>query len=140
MEITGGCYCGAVRYRVEADGTGNGAGFCHCNACRKFSGGAGSAVFAVMEGAEVSGEVLTFEHKADSGNTVIRAACAKCRSPVYMANTMMEQMRVFHAGTLDDPAIFAPRMRIYCGIAAPWALPEKEELPRFDAMPKKGGG
>lgn len=90
---TGGCYCGAVRYRFE--GGVMWPGLCHC---------------------------------------------AKCRAAVYNVNSMMPDMHVIAAGSPDDISVFAPQMRIYCGSAAPWALPKKEELPRFDAMPQKGGG
>ena len=137
---TGGCYCGAVRYRFE--GGVMWPGLCHCAVCRKFSGAAGGAWFGVGGdgGFAVEGEVASYSYKSDSGNDISRAVCAKCRAPIYNVNSMMPDMHVIAAGSLDDPSVFAPRMRIYCGIAAPWALPEKEELPRFDAMPQKGGG
>ena len=62
------------------------------------------------------------------------------RAAVYNVNSMMPDMHVIAAGSPDDLSVFAPQMRIYCDSAAPWVLPEKEELPRFDAMPQKGGG
>ena len=38
MVLTGGCLCGAVRYRIDGELTAEGAGFCHCGLCRRASG------------------------------------------------------------------------------------------------------
>ncbi len=141
VAITGGCHCGAVRYSIPCGGAGGGAGFCHCGACRKFSGGVGGAWLGVPE-AEVSGEVVSYEHKADSGNVITRACCAQCRAPVWLRNSAMPTMYVFAAGSMDEPERFAPRVRIFCAAAAGWALPEEkaDAMKRFEGMPQKTGG
>jgi hypothetical protein len=36
MQLTGGCVCGAVRYRIDAMPFD--AGYCHCTLCRRSSG------------------------------------------------------------------------------------------------------
>jgi hypothetical protein len=36
LGVTGGCQCGAIRYRAELDLAG--AHLCHCRMCRKASG------------------------------------------------------------------------------------------------------
>ena len=45
--LTGGCLCGAVRYKVSGDLIFSGR--CYCDDCRKTSGTGHNAVFAVPE-------------------------------------------------------------------------------------------
>ena len=63
MAITGGCFCGRIRYRV-AEPLRN-ARSCHCSRCRKAFSGAGSAYAEVAPGsfAWISGadELTQFE-------------------------------------------------------------------------------
>ncbi|OCC24795.1 aldehyde-activating protein [Croceicoccus estronivorus] len=48
MSLTGGCFCGQVRYRIDAP-LGEGR-CCHCSRCRKAFSGAGSAYSEVVPG------------------------------------------------------------------------------------------
>ena len=48
--LTGGCQCGAVRYRLDAAPTG--ASVCHCRMCQK-AGGAPFMAFAGVRRAEL---------------------------------------------------------------------------------------
>ncbi|MGI9297575.1 MAG: GFA family protein [Gammaproteobacteria bacterium] len=129
----GGCLCGAVRYAFSGEIMF--AGVCHCAVCRKMSGGVGGAWFGVSrDSCEISGKTNVYEYAADSGNTIRRAVCAECFAPVYNRNSMMPDMLVFAAGSLDDPALFAPQMRIYTAAAPSWCAPE-DDLPRFAGMP-----
>ena len=48
MEVEGGCYCGAVRYKATGD-----PGMkiqCHCRECQYISGGAPNLVMGMAEG------------------------------------------------------------------------------------------
>lgn len=48
MALTGGCFCGRVRYRIGAPlGAGRS---CHCSRCRKAFSGTGSAYAEVVPG------------------------------------------------------------------------------------------
>ena len=47
-DVTGGCFCGRVRYRVDAPLRGGRS--CHCSRCRKAFSGAGSAYAEVQPG------------------------------------------------------------------------------------------
>jgi hypothetical protein len=48
MALTGGCFCGRVRYQVN--GPLSGGRGCHCSRCRKAFSGAGSAYAEVTPG------------------------------------------------------------------------------------------
>ena len=47
MEVEGGCYCGAVRYKAEGDALFKDQ--CHCRECQYGSGGAPNYVMALPE-------------------------------------------------------------------------------------------
>ena len=47
MEIEGGCYCGAVRYKVQGDPLFKGQ--CHCRECQYISGGSPNLVMGMQE-------------------------------------------------------------------------------------------
>ena len=69
-ERTGGCACGAVRFKVT--GPFMGVGVCHCTDCQKASGGGPNYVaLAPNDGFEVTkGEAKIYRSKGDSGGDV----------------------------------------------------------------------
>ena len=97
-ELTGGCLCGAVRYRL----TGAAPHFdaCHCSMCRRFSGGVFLAV-------EVPAGGLSWESGEDeiatyaSSDWAERGFCRRCGSNLFWR--MREGgMMALAAGTLDS--------------------------------------
>ncbi len=75
MTITGGCQCGAVRYRIEKLGR---ATICHCRMCQK--------AFGAFYGPLVTGHGLTFTRGEPSwfrsSNKVRRGFCGACGTPL----------------------------------------------------------
>jgi len=95
--LTGGCQCGAVRYRIE--GGVSHSHFCHCRMCQKASGG----VFAALAGAYR--DKVTFEGPLalfESSSVAERGFCAACGTPLTFAYKDSEWMNVT-IGSLDDP-------------------------------------
>ena len=76
---SGGCQCGAVRFRVEGDlGT---ASICHCRMCQKAFGSFYAPLVGLADGAELvwtRGEPTRYQ----SSNHVARGFCAKCGTPL----------------------------------------------------------
>ncbi|MER9712703.1 GFA family protein [Mesorhizobium sp. M0213] len=75
---TGGCQCGAVRFRVE--GTLGDASVCHCRMCQKASGNFYLPLVSVR-GARLDwtrGEPKRFR----SSNAALRGFCAECGTPL----------------------------------------------------------
>ncbi|YBV98019.1 GFA family protein [Phyllobacteriaceae bacterium JZ32] len=75
---TGGCQCGAVRFRVEGK-LGDGS-ICHCRMCQKAFGGFYAPLVSVRE-ADLTwtrGEPKRFQ----SSNHVKRGFCAECGTPL----------------------------------------------------------
>ena len=78
MTLTGGCQCGAVRFRVEGD-LGE-ASICHCRMCQKAMGGFFGPFVSVGKATLVwtRGERKRFR----SSNKVWRGFCGDCGSPL----------------------------------------------------------
>lgn len=112
---TGGCQCGAVRYRI-AQALEN-AHICHCRMCQKASGNyflplarTAKAKFAVTRG-----EVGWFQ----SSDIVRRGFCRDCGTPLLFDVVDRDTINVV-LGSLDEPASVKPEFQ--CGPAdkMPW--------------------
>jgi len=75
---TGGCQCGAVRFRVE--GRLRNVSICHCRMCQKAFGG----FFAPLATAPEDGLVWTrgAPKHFRSSNHVLRGFCGNCGTPL----------------------------------------------------------
>lgn len=140
-KVEGGCRCGAVRYRVEADRLPR-AYACHCLDCQTWSGSAFSLQFVVPEDAlQVMGDVYLYERVSEDGQRTSRQrGCAKCITRVYNTNTRRPGFAVVRAGTLDrsnELQIVAHiwTKRKLTGIDIPRDLPQwPEGAPPMDFM------
>ena len=125
-EIVGGCLCGAVRYKSEAEPTLQAV--CHCQTCRKNSGSAFSFNVAVPEDSLVveGGDLQTYEdHSGASGQAFMRKFCGKCGSHVFSHGPAYGALAFIKAGTLDDASWVAPELHIWCAEKLPWTeIPE----------------
>jgi hypothetical protein len=101
---TGGCQCGAVRYRFSV--MPDDVSLCHCRMCQKATGG--------LFGAFAGGPLETFEVTRGtlgvfrSSDTVERGFCARCGTPLTFRRVGGTRISVT-VGSLDNPADFAPR-------------------------------
>lgn len=97
--LTGGCQCGAVRFRVERTGW---ACICHCRMCQKASGSF-FAPFVNARGLEwTRGAPKYFQ----SSNRSRRGFCGDCGTPLIWAS---EQFPASIAiGAFDDPSRIPP--------------------------------
>ena len=115
---TGGCACGAIRFRITAPLMG--VGVCHCTDCQKASGGppnyvalAPSASFEVTKG-----EAKVHFSQSDSGQPAGRAFCAECGTPLWS----MPPAAPFTAvklGALDEHSDLSPTLHLYVSSAPP---------------------
>lgn len=132
--FTGGCACGAIRYRSAhaARYMGN----CHCRDCQQATG---SAYFpaVVVKDTDFTlerGQPKWFTRPADAGHAMRRGFCGDCGSPVLLDNTARPGLVVIYAGSLDDPSWYQPSRDIYTASAQPWDLMHPQ-LPKFPGMP-----
>src|SRR5258708_6309314 len=117
---SGGCACGAIRYKFEGEPLF--AVNCHCRDCQRETGSAFAAVLGIPSaGFEVTkGNPKHYETRADSGNLTSRVFCGNCGSPLFGQPKGHADMVTIRAGSLDDPSIFRPVQDIYVSSAQPW--------------------
>lgn len=119
---TGGCQCGAVRFRVE--GTLADASVCHCRMCQKAFGSLYAPLVSVR-GAELiwtRGQPKKFQ----SSNAAQRGFCADCGTPLtYEAPDGI----ALAIGAFDDPSGLVPK--IQWGVEG--KLPFTDEIPGLPA-------
>ena len=132
--MTGGCLCGRVRY--ESTGEPVFGLLCHCRDCQRQSGSAYNAALRVpAAGFRVTqGMPRLYVGTADSGNTVSRAFCADCGSPLYLQVATRPDLVGIRVGTLDDPSGFRPEADIFVKSAQPWDY-LNPDLPKYPAYP-----
>jgi hypothetical protein len=114
--FTGGCQCGAIRYRI--DGPLGKAGFCHCRMCQKAFGSFGAPLVDVPQ-AQLSwtrGEPALFRSSA----IVARGFCRDCGTPLFMLEDGWPVCEIA-IGTLDDPSAAAPDHVVGIESKLPWA-------------------
>lgn len=77
---SGGCQCGAVRYRIT--GPLGHSGICHCRMCQKAGGNFGMVLLTtLMDKVEwTRGKAAEFS----STPVTVRGFCEKCGTPLYM--------------------------------------------------------
>src|SRR5687767_3885310 len=120
MTLEGGCNCGAIRYRIEAEPVA--VAQCHCRNCQRQSGSAFSVNLLVPSAAvRTEGELKTYEDRdTESGRPVLRRFCGDCGSPIYSMTTPDNGMVVVKAGTLDDPSEVTPGISLWTDSKWPW--------------------
>ena len=113
---SGGCQCGAVRYRIAADMVD--ASICHCRMCQKATGGLYGA-FASFPTPAVTwtrGERRRFL----SSEHVARGFCGDCGTPLSFEAAGAGRRIGLTIGSLDQPAAFAPEKQIMNADRIPW--------------------
>jgi len=134
--IEGGCFCGAVRYKI--DGALGRASACHCSRCRKAFSGASSAYAEIPDGSKFSwviGEDKLNQHIF--ANAWGLAFCRICGST--LCGILAGKVHGVTLGTVDgDPGVQL-EMHIFVGSKAAWdqiggSAPQfNEECPHSDA-------
>jgi hypothetical protein len=126
MDWTGGCLCGAVRYRATADPVR--AMICHCEICRRVSGSAFLSFvhFAKESFAWTSGAPTRYRSSAFAE----RGFCPECGSTLSMHEEVLDDRVQVTLGSLDRPQDVRPDDHVWTQSRLAW-LEIADDLPRF---------
>jgi hypothetical protein len=117
--MTGGCQCGAVRYRTEMAPFN--VHLCHCRMCQKAVGGAFAVICPVLKSKfQVTRGTMSYFASSDIAR---RGFCKNCGTPLVFEYPHVEDIGVL-GGTFDHPELVPPvvqygnesRMPWYCGL------------------------
>ena len=113
--MTGGCQCGAVRYRLNV--MPKGANICHCR-MRQKAGAAPYMAFAPLAAAEfeVTRGALGIFRSSDIAE---RGFCAACGTPLTYRNVESSRISVTIC-SLDDPNAVVPEFQLGAEVAVGW--------------------
>ena len=133
--LTGGCFCGAVRY--EAGGLSSPVGYCHCETCRKTHSAPfmASALTPFDAFCWIKGEETVAYIESSPGKR--RHFCPKCGT--HMVATYPDAgVAVLRIGSLDEGPPAKPVVHIWQSDKADWFdLDEAAALPRLpEGAPK----
>jgi hypothetical protein len=137
MAVTGGCYCGEVRY--EVDGPQEAAFQCHCRECQYLTGGNANivVVFAESDFRYTKGLASSFA-RSDLENPVTRHFCGACGTGIGSRSPSRPNSMIVKVGTLDDPGEYQAQAAIFtCDRQAYHYIPNN--IPSFDKRPTKKG-
>ena len=100
--LTGGCQCGAVRFRVRLLGRGS---ICHCRMCQKAFGGFFGPLITAHDATWTRGEPKWFQ----SSNSARRGFCGNCGTPLAYETKFGLELAI---GAFDNPEVAAPRIQV----------------------------
>ena len=127
---TGGCQCGAVKYKVE--GPLREVVNCHCTMCRRLHGNFGPHSKAPKA------QITITENKGlawyDTSETARRGFCQNCGSGLFWDPHDQDAMGII-AGTLDDTNAFGTMGHIFMGEKADF-YDVDDDLPKFEGSSK----
>ena len=121
----GGCLCGAVRYRAEAEPINQ--RICHCRLCQKAIGAAFNArLLFNTDDVTVEGPVAIVNSSPD----LVRGFCPTCGTTILSRRHSRPILGVT-SGSLDDPSLFKPDMHFWTASKQPWVMLD-DGLPQYE--------
>lgn len=120
MQEDGGCFCGAIRYRVE--GAPRRVTHCHCVHCRRTSG-APFVTWAEYEPTKF-GIVRGTPRGCESRPLVTRRFCGDCGTQLTYQHADEPNTVDVSVASLDAPERLAPEDHVWCDRMLPWVRME----------------
>lgn len=131
--VTGGCLCGAVRWRSEQPPVIT--RICWCRDCQYFAAGNGTVNACFLtDGFTVTGAMQDYVKTADSGNRMHRRFCPTCGTQLFSEAEARPHLVFVRVGSFDDPELARPAMTIWTESAPSWAC-INAELPVSEGQP-----
>jgi len=122
---TGGCLCGAVRYRCT--GPENWCCHCHCRSCRKATASPFTTFFGMPRAAVTFSGAEPGRYASSPG--VRRSYCRTCGTPLAYETEADPGEIHLYAATLDDPQGVTPAFHSFWAEKLDWIAID-DGLPR----------
>lgn len=132
MERTGGCQCGAIRYRLTGEPVYT--ALCHCSDCRKSAGApmVHWTAFPASAFALTQGELRDYL----SSELGTRSFCPTCGTGVkYVNETNLPGLIDIQGATLDDPDALPPQIHVQAAERLSF-MEQAHALPSFERYPE----
>jgi Uncharacterized conserved protein len=128
--LTGQCHCGAIRYEMTPDTVHH--ALCHCQDCRRASGGvAVSWGLVARDGLTITGNPKVYA-SSEHGR---RHFCGECGSSLFYTNAQIFPGQIdVQTATLDDPSALPLQAQIQTAERIRW-MEDLGDLPSFDRFP-----
>ena len=133
ITLAGSCLCGTVAYELAGDARR--FYHCHCERCRKCTGGAhASNIIARLRSITwTAGEKYLKRYNVPEAERFAVVFCSECGSPLPRVS-LDGKLVVVPAGSLDHEPAIAPQARIFQSSRANWSC-RGGDVPGHDAYP-----
>ena len=130
MVIQGSCLCGGVRFEVTEP-----FAFitqCHCEFCKRISGGYGTVSGRAPTSAirVLEGEELLRSYTPEGGSA--KSFCSNCGSNLFGGGWPESEMCSVRLSAIDSGFDGTPEAHIFVRSLAPWETLPDDGLPRYE--------
>jgi hypothetical protein len=135
MTITGGCHCGAIRYRVTGEALHH--ALCHCSDCRRHAGApmVGWTMYPIAAVTVEKGKPKVYA-SSEHGR---RHFCAECGTGLFYINEqVLPGLIDVQSATYDNPEAIPAQVHIQVAERIGW-MAHVHELPAFERYPPAPG-
>ena len=132
-DLTGGCLCGAIRFRVRDEAMLT--TLCHCSLCRWAAGApvVAWAMFPLAAFALERGALATFA----SSDGVERGFCSRCGTTLSFAADFLPGLIDLTIASFDEPERLPPQLHMWERKRLSWVV-LGDDLPRHRELPPLG--
>ncbi|HEX9646828.1 MAG TPA: GFA family protein [Alphaproteobacteria bacterium] len=116
VDLSGGCNCGATRYRITS--AAKRVSHCHCTICRR-AGGAVAGTFATFDAAAVTWQGAE-PRLYRSSDFAFRRFCGACGSQLAFGYDALPELVSITVGTLDSPELTPAERHDFAAERIPW--------------------
>jgi len=126
LPLTGGCECGAIRYRLTSELFD--MGYCHCTTCRRSAGAPVVAFGSVPVGAFQLSQGTPRSRRSSEIGT--RTFCGGCGTQLTMQVDHQPEVIDVTLASLDEPEAVAPEFHLWTSSRIRW-FDAADSLPRY---------
>ncbi len=134
ISYTGGCQCGQIRYKIQAEPLTIYA--CHCTECQRQSGSAFGMSMAVPREAVtiLQGKPKGWRRASESGREVICFFCSECGTRLFHDPVSKPKIINIKPGTLDDTSWLRIAGNTWTRSAQTW-INHSEQVLNYEKQP-----